>query len=47
MDGSAASFAAALAERGNDLTEAAIALRPVIAEVLAFLRDSDGARMPP
>jgi 4-diphosphocytidyl-2-C-methyl-D-erythritol kinase len=38
-----ASFAAALAERGNDLTEAAISLRPVVADVLAFLRKSDGA----
>jgi 4-diphosphocytidyl-2-C-methyl-D-erythritol kinase len=38
-----ASFAAALAERGNDLTEAAIALRPVVADVLAFLGRSDGA----
>ena len=37
------SFAAALAERGNDLTEAAITLRPVVAEVLAFLRNSDRA----
>jgi 4-diphosphocytidyl-2-C-methyl-D-erythritol kinase len=37
-----ASFAAALAERGNDLAEAAIALRPAIADVLAFLRASDG-----
>ena len=37
-------FAAALAERGNDLSQAAISLRPVIAEVLAFLRHSDGAR---
>lgn len=38
-----ASFVAALAERGNDLTDAAIALRPPIAEVLAFLGRSDGA----
>ena len=38
------SFVAALAERGNDLSEAAISLRPVIAEVLAFLRRSDGVR---
>ena len=37
-------LAAALAQRGNDLGEAAIALRPVIAEVLAFLRNSCGAR---
>jgi 4-diphosphocytidyl-2-C-methyl-D-erythritol kinase len=38
-----ASFTAALAERGNDLTAAAIALRPSIADVLGFLRKSDGA----
>jgi 4-diphosphocytidyl-2-C-methyl-D-erythritol kinase len=38
-----ASFASALGERGNDLTEAAVALRPVVADVLAFLRKSDGA----
>jgi len=37
------SFAAALAERGNDLTDAAITLRPVVADVLAFLRKGDGA----
>jgi len=37
------SFVAALAERGNDLTDAAIALRPPIADVLAFLRKSEGA----
>ena len=37
-------FVAALAGRGNDLGEAAISLRPVIAEVLAFLRHSDGVR---
>jgi 4-diphosphocytidyl-2-C-methyl-D-erythritol kinase len=37
-------FVAALAERGNDLSGAAISLRPVIAEVLAFLRHSAGAR---
>jgi 4-diphosphocytidyl-2-C-methyl-D-erythritol kinase len=37
-------FVAALAERGNDLGEAAISLCPVISEVLAFLRRSDGAR---
>ena len=47
VDATCRSFAAALAERGNDLTGAAIALRPVIAEVLAFLRRSDGARTPP
>ena len=38
----AASFAATLAERGNDLTDAAVALRPEIAQVLAFLRTSLG-----
>jgi 4-diphosphocytidyl-2-C-methyl-D-erythritol kinase len=37
-------FVAALAQRGNDLSEAAISLRPAIAEVLAFLRNSRGAR---
>ncbi len=37
-----ASFAAALAERGNDLAEAAISLQPVVADVLAFLRKGDG-----
>ena len=37
-------FVAALAARGNDLGEAAIALCPIIAEVLSFLRKSDGAR---
>ena len=37
-------FAANLAQRGNDLSDAAIALRPAIAEVLAFLRNSRGAR---
>lgn len=35
---------AALAERGNDLTKAAIALQPLVAEVLAFLRRGEGAR---
>jgi 4-diphosphocytidyl-2-C-methyl-D-erythritol kinase len=39
-----ASFAATLAERGNDLTEAAVALQPVVGEALAFLRKTDGAR---
>jgi 4-diphosphocytidyl-2-C-methyl-D-erythritol kinase len=34
-------FAAALAERGNDLTPAAVELRPVIADVLAALRSTD------
>jgi 4-diphosphocytidyl-2-C-methyl-D-erythritol kinase len=37
-------FVAALAARGNDLTEAAIALRPAIADVLGALRRSTGAR---
>jgi 4-diphosphocytidyl-2-C-methyl-D-erythritol kinase len=37
-------FVAALAERGNDLTDAAISLQPVVAEVLAFLRRGEGAR---
>jgi len=34
----------ALAERGNDLTEAATSLRPAIGDVLAFLRHTEGAR---
>jgi 4-diphosphocytidyl-2-C-methyl-D-erythritol kinase len=33
-----------LARRGNDLTTAAIALRPVIGEVIAILRHTTGAR---
>ena len=37
-------FVAALAERGNDLTEPAIALQPVVAQVLDFLRRGEGAR---
>ncbi|MGZ5904201.1 MAG: 4-(cytidine 5'-diphospho)-2-C-methyl-D-erythritol kinase [Reyranella sp.] len=37
-------FVAALARRGNDLSDAAIALRPAIADVLGFLRNSNGAR---
>jgi 4-diphosphocytidyl-2-C-methyl-D-erythritol kinase len=37
-------FAATLAERGNDLTDAAISRAPVVGEVLAFLRRSDGVR---
>jgi len=37
------SFVATLAARGNDLAEAAIALCPPIAEVLAVLRGSEGA----
>jgi 4-diphosphocytidyl-2-C-methyl-D-erythritol kinase len=39
-----ADFVAALARRGNDLTDAAIALRPAIADVLAFLKQSRHAR---
>ncbi len=39
-----ASFVVALAERGNDLTDAAITLCPLVADVLAFLRKSVGAR---
>jgi 4-diphosphocytidyl-2-C-methyl-D-erythritol kinase len=31
-----------LAEYGNDLTDAAVALRPEIAQVLAFLGTSEG-----
>jgi 4-diphosphocytidyl-2-C-methyl-D-erythritol kinase len=38
----AKSFAATLADRGNDLTDAAVGLRPEIARVLAFLRTSEG-----
>lgn len=38
----AASFAATLAGRGNDLTDGAVALRPEIAQVLAFLQASEG-----
>jgi 4-diphosphocytidyl-2-C-methyl-D-erythritol kinase len=34
-------LASALAERGNDLTEAAVALRPPIADVLGALRATD------
>jgi 4-diphosphocytidyl-2-C-methyl-D-erythritol kinase len=37
------SFVATLAGRGNDLTDAAIALLPAIADVIAFLRGSEGA----
>jgi 4-diphosphocytidyl-2-C-methyl-D-erythritol kinase len=36
----AQSFAAMLAERGNDLTDAALALRPAIGDVLAVLRET-------
>ena len=39
----AAGFAAALAVRGNDLTDAAVSLRPVVGDVLAFLRQTGGA----
>ncbi len=39
-----ADFVAELARRGNDLTNAATALRPTIADVLAFLRQSRRAR---
>ena len=37
-----ASFAATLAEHGNDLTDAAVALRPEIGSVLACLRATEG-----
>ncbi len=37
-------FVAALGVRGNDLTDAAISLRPAIAEVLDVLRGDGGAR---
>src|SRR5262249_5432494 len=39
-----AGLVSALATRGNDLTEPAIALRPVIGEGLDFLRRSEGVR---
>ncbi len=39
-----ASLAADLARRGNDLSQAAISLQPAIADVLAFLEASAGAR---
>ncbi len=39
-----AGLVAVLAERGNDLAEPAIALRPVVGEVLAFLRAGQGVR---
>jgi len=35
---------ASLADRGNDLTEAAISLQPAVAEVLGFLRQGGEAR---
>jgi len=37
-------FVEILSERGNDLTPAAVSLRPVIGEVLSFLGATDGAR---
>ena len=37
-------FVSVLAERGNDLTDAAISLQPAIAEVLGFLRRAREAR---
>ena len=37
-------FVAALAARGNDLADAAISLRPAIADVLGAFRRSDGVR---
>ena len=37
-----AQFAEILSERGNDLTPAAVSLRPVIGEVLSFLGATDG-----
>ena len=39
-----AGFVQALAERGNDLTPAAVSLQPVIGEVLSFLGATAGAR---
>ena len=39
-----ADFTEALAARGNDLADAAISQEPVVAEVLAALRASDGVR---
>jgi 4-diphosphocytidyl-2-C-methyl-D-erythritol kinase len=39
-----AGLVGALGRRGNDLTEAAVSLRPVIGQVLAALRTTDGAR---
>jgi 4-diphosphocytidyl-2-C-methyl-D-erythritol kinase len=43
MPGDAVALAAALRERRNDLTEAAVALVPAIGEVLALLTACDGA----
>ncbi len=40
-----AELAAMLSERGNDLTDAAIRLCPVIRTVLAALRDTPGCRL--
>ena len=45
MPGDAAGLAAVLAERGNDLTAAAIALVPAIGDVLDRLAELDGALM--
>lgn len=39
-----AGFVDALAARGNDLTEAAVRLRPAVGDVLAFLRATAGVR---
>lgn len=39
-----ADFVEMLAARGNDLTEAAVSLRPVVGEVLAILGASEGVR---
>jgi 4-diphosphocytidyl-2-C-methyl-D-erythritol kinase len=38
-----ASFAQVLARRGNDLTEAAVSLRPIVGEAIDILRRSEGA----
>ena len=38
-----AQFAGILSEHGNDLTPAAVSLRPVIGEVLSFLGATEGA----
>jgi 4-diphosphocytidyl-2-C-methyl-D-erythritol kinase len=39
-----AAFTADLGQRGNDLTQAAISVQPVIAEVIAALKRSEGVR---
>jgi 4-diphosphocytidyl-2-C-methyl-D-erythritol kinase len=39
-----ADFVEVLSERGNDLTPAAVSLRPVVGEVLSLLGATDGAR---